>query len=191
MNNPERAIQLNETERFALYIPDYPADLDEFIGDSLCVVGTNIRHQNIWGDDNKNRAKVFESLVARFSDRYDGNDIAERVFVKWLALQGVPAKRVTLTAYRDVETAVVWASYESEVSDDAWRAMLQGVQSWYSGDYATVTHENRVTYTAESGATIDRWENVTEDESVVTAFTDSFDLATVREYFAYTVTADI
>jgi hypothetical protein len=180
-------IEISSTERINLYYDTDTYDMDWIVGDELGVytidIARNFHHiqQGERGDD---LDRLIRNLY--LDHRTDWRERKLRAIELYMHMAGLSYKQVGLRGSSQSDWAEV-IIYGNEMDLDS---CVEGLQSWFSGEIYTITHEKLHTYTdiLNPASTIERWE--VEDSIGCITFGKGYDFEqSARDHFGHLLQA--
>lgn len=170
MDKPIETIEIDATNRYALYYDEYSYDfLSEWewqdLGVATLRIDRYLKPLELELDDHNDRIREIMEHARQLDEIYPA-------IYKHFDRAGYHYEFVNLQGYSQGE----WAEVVVFANPESWPSGIDGfieeLKAWWRGDYYHVAWEQLVTYKADNGASIERWEIV---ESVCqTIFTDSY-----------------
>lgn len=155
--------QLDAKSRVAVY---YEEDYERIV-DSLQNAGVSgiqtIKHGRFMSPigTSDSIADVVSRIRYSYQWRYDCDAKVEEVLTRYLKQAGIPFIQKTLQGYSPSEWHdVVIYAVDKGMTLEALEAEVEFIDALYKGDVFRLVVEELVTYTADNGNTIQRWEEV-------------------------------
>lgn len=170
MNNPIEVIEIDATNRYALYHDDYGLDyLKEWDWDGLGIatlsISRDLRPLELeLGEHNDRIREIMEHAQTR-DDRYPA-------ISKHFERAGYHFEFVNLQGYSQGEWAEVVVFADPEYWPHGTGGFMEEFRAWFRGDIYVVAWEELIVYTARNGSRIQRWE--TKEALGQTIFTESW-----------------
>jgi hypothetical protein len=180
-------IEISSTERINLYYDTDTYGMDWVVGDELGVYTIDIA-RNFYSIQQGERGHDLDRLVRNLylDHRTDWRERKLRAIELYMHMAGLNYKQVGLRGSSQSD----WAEVIIYGNDMDLDSCVEGLQSWFSGEIYTITHEKLATYThaTDSDRTIERWE--IEDSIGCITFGKGYDFEkSAREHFGHLMTA--
>lgn len=153
MSNPMFSIEETPTKRYAVYIDEGQHDCpDEYSAASVQTIRIARGLADISSSDGLS-AEIAELLAG-----WEGNDQElDKAFENYFADKGLVSIVRDLRGYSQGEWAevVIYGETKEDVE-----SLYTDLDLWFKGEIYIVAEEEKLVYTASTGATIERWECV-------------------------------
>lgn len=158
MNNPIEVIQIDQTNRYALYYDEYGYDyLKEWewsgLGVATLSIARNLRILELELDDHNDQIREIMEYAKTHEDIYPA-------IAKHLDRAGFVYEFVSLQGYSQSEWAEVVVFTDPDRGPRELTGFIEEFRAWFRGDVYVVAWEELVVYTAPNGQSIERWEPV-------------------------------
>lgn len=186
MREEAKVIEVNDTTRITAYASEHYEGIAEVLqGRGDAGIQTIRNHQ--WLSPiatNDVQADTISRISYSYQWRYDQASKVEEVFTRYLSLSGIPFIQKTLRGYSPSEWHdVVIYGLEEHATVEHLEALFEDIDAIYKGDVFELRVERLITYTAENGNTLSRWE---ADEE----FQDDYGCVEVTGYDSITTEAN-
>ena len=158
MNNPIEVIEIDATNRYALYYDEFSYDfLSDYEWQDLGVA-TLSAHRFV--KEPKLEAGEHNSRISEIIEHAKEKSEIEPAIAKHFERAGYHYKFVSLQGYNQSDWAEVVVFADAATWTMGIDGFIEELKAWWRGDYYLVAWEQLVIYKADNGAEIQRWENV-------------------------------
>jgi len=185
-NTLENWIPLGDKHRIALHRDEMPMPsnpIDDLEGQVGCFPVRTARNLNgVFGDLYTCDELMNLSKEALYKADYDTDNLTDDL-IKYLEGKGLEVLPVKLRGYSQSEwmDVLLWTFPDEYGTEEEAQALARNVLSyvardlgcWFRGDIYTLGVEELIIYTAPNGKTIERWETVSDVDTVYTNYFDS------------------